>query len=232
MNFKNEEGFWSAVFLLFLMTLTLMGLGASAIMKNEAPSLGNQINGLKAEYGANGAAYFGIAQLNALTFSDTSGIVFGEATVSFDTSMSGDDVVLLVTSEVAGIVHSIEIVIEPPENPEDNAIYITGTVINVSTLDSLGNIDPDLLVQNLDELPTIDEDSLKAMAIAQGRYFNSFDDDTFNVHGGCSDFYQADGVTPNVTYVSGDLVMAGNEELHGIYVVEGDIKIPSIKFCG
>jgi hypothetical protein len=92
----------------------------------------------------------------------------------------------------------------------------------VNAKDSTGADDPDLLVKDADSIPEIDEAALAAMSTAQGHDQTA---STFSPADGYPNgsFYQADGVTPNVTHVMNNFYVGGGRTIYGIFVVEGDV---------
>jgi len=223
-NFKNEKGFWSAFFLLFLVTLALMGMGASTLLRSEGDNVSNQIHALQADYAANGGAYFGIRQLAIDSLTTAQEITIGQGVVTLDTSaiVGSSDILLTVMATVGEIERGVEIRIQPGSGLVDKAIFTTGHVFNVSAKDSLGNNDPDLAVTEADSVPEIDEATLAAMSTAQGHDQGAAE---FNPADGYPNgsFYQPDGITPNVTHVLNDLKVQGGRTVYGIFVVEGDV---------
>ena len=61
---NQERGFVSAFFLIFLVTLGLMGAGGYVLMSSEAKNTTNQFLVLQADYAANGAAYYAIERVS------------------------------------------------------------------------------------------------------------------------------------------------------------------------
>jgi len=96
-------------------------------------------------------------------------------------------------------------------------------VTKVNALDENRVEDPKKLVASADSIPTIKEDSLKAMAVAQGH--KKVGDWTATDNYPTASYYMADGVTPNVTWITGNLTAKGNKNLYGIFIVEGDVSI-------
>ena len=223
---KNEEGFWSALAMLLLVTLALMGLGGYALMRSEGVNVANQISAIQADYAANAAAYYGIQRLTIGVIDETAPLTIGNCTVALDTSLfSGtSDIILDVMASNATVNRGIRIRISTGGVMADKAIYTTGHVFNVTAKDSTGTADPTKLVHQASSIPTIDEASLAAMSTAQGhdQWGTPFTPLTGYPNGS---FYQPDGVTPNVTHVMNDMVVGGGVEIHGIFVVEGHVTL-------
>jgi hypothetical protein len=118
------------------------------------------------------------------------------------------------------------------------AVWAKDTVIDVTTQDSVGVDDPDLLMQKAPFMPKIDKDGLFGAALSQD-YLVSEDSDSeldlfdfgnghFHPDDGFpnNNFYNDTTMTPkvpNVIYVQGDLHIRDDRTVYGIYVVEGDV---------
>lgn len=101
------------------------------------------------------------------------------------------------------------------------------TVTNVTIKDSLNNTNNALLKKNAPFMPNIDYDAMAAAATTQSHYYAgdlSAADDYPN-----NSFYYA-STTPNVTVVKGNLEVALNAEVFGIFVVDGDVVLHSDSF--
>jgi len=221
---KNENGYWSAMTVILVVTLALMGLGSYVLVRSEGKNVADQAFALQAEYAANGAAYYGLRQLALDSLRESVTLTVGNGTAVLDTSsVSGTSQILLnVLASVGEFDRRIRIRLTPGSGLVDKAIYTTGDVFNVSGKDSLGNDDPDLVVTNASSIPTIDEATLAAMSTAQG--YDQFDLLFTPVDGYPNgSFYQPDGVTPNVTHVMNDFKVEGGRTIYGIFVVEGDV---------
>lgn len=113
------------------------------------------------------------------------------------------------------------------------AIYISGSLNDVTVRDSAGNPNPMLAREYATELPEMDTERLKQMAIAQGHYFSG----SLSVSNGASyptgndaNFYhpRPNGTpsdTPNVVYIEGNLEVKNSGQIFGIVVVQGDVTL-------
>jgi hypothetical protein len=112
---------------------------------------------------------------------------------------------------------------------QEFAVWAKDTVINVTTQDSLGINDSDLLIQNAPFMPKIDKDGLFNKAMEQSHLYD---------HGGENHFHPLDGFpnsdgfyydstaapkVPNVIHVDGDLHVRADRTVYGIFIVEGDV---------
>jgi len=223
---KREEGFWSAFVILFLLTLTLMGLGAHVLIKSEGPNTANLANTLQADYAANGVAYYGIRRLGLGALDESATLMIGHGSVTLDTTkVVGSNEILLTVLAVAGSTErGIEIRLKQGLRLVDMAIFTTGDVFNVSARDSTFALDPDRCVSNADSVPAIDENTLDSLSTDQGhdQYANPFKPSDGYPDGS---FYRPDGVTPNVTHVMNDFKVQGGRTIYGIFIVEGDVTL-------
>lgn len=220
---KQEEGFWSALVILFMVTLMLMGLGSFVLIRSEGYNVVNQINTLKAEYAATGAVYYGFQRLKIGDLEESYPITIGDVEVYLDTSGTLPDIYLDVTANISGGWMEANLGIELDYTRLD-AIYTTGDVTNISVFDSTGSPDDDLLVENADELPEIYKSVLDSMSTDQVHDEGA---GTFEPADGYpnGDFYRPDGITPNVTHVLGNMRVRTGRTVWGIFVVEGTVQI-------
>jgi hypothetical protein len=223
-HLKKEEGFWSTFVILFLLTLTLMGLGAHILIKGEGPNTANLANVLQADYAANGAAYYGIRRLGIGALDESTPLVIGSGTVMLDSTFvsSSEEIELIVTANAGGTERGIIIRLQPSGKLADMAIYTTGDVFNVAARDSAGNLDPDRCVTNADSVPEINQAALDSLSSDQGHDQAAplFTPDDMYAD---SSFYRPDGITPNVTHVFNDFEVLGGRTIYGIFVVEGNV---------
>jgi hypothetical protein len=101
------------------------------------------------------------------------------------------------------------------------AVWAKDTVINITTKDSLGMVDPALQIQKAPFMPKIDRQSLIDEANDQDHVK---DQSTFTPHDDYPNgsFYYS-GSTPNVTHVLGNLRVKSDRTVYGIFVVEGNV---------
>lgn len=101
------------------------------------------------------------------------------------------------------------------------AVWAKDSVRNVTAQDSNGVTNAALAIEKAPFMPKIDKTSLVDLAEDQGQKYTASnftpDDDFPN-----GSFYQS-GATPNVTYVTGNLRVAKDRTIYGIYVVDGDV---------
>ncbi len=223
---REEEGFWSALLILFLVTLTLMGMGASALLRTEGSGAAERIEAMDADYAANGAAYYGIQRLNIGVVDESEVLTIGHSSVTLDSSQiaGSPDVLLIVTASNGGTNRGIEIRFRPGTPLADKAIYTMGHVYNVETKDSTGTEDSDYLVKQAYSVPAINTAALNAMSTAQGHDQSAATFEPADEYPNGS-FYRPDGITPNVTHVLNNFKVKGSRDVYGIFVVEGDVTL-------
>ena len=102
----------------------------------------------------------------------------------------------------------------------DFAVWAKDSVTNVSTKDSLGNLDPSLLMENAPFMPDIDNSSLESAAVSQGQVQSGSPFTPADGYPNGSFYYS--GNTPNVTHVQGDLQVNGGTTIYGIFIIEGN----------
>jgi len=219
---KREDGFLSAMYLVFLVTLGLMGMGAFMLIRSEGRTVASNAEMYRAQYAANGAAYYGIRRLELGILDEESGLDIGGAIVALDTTRSGQETSLFINSVYGDLSSRLRIRLKS-NDMSGNAVYSTGTVFNVDARDSVNTRDPSLITQAADSIPTIDVGTLSALATAQG----NVEGGTFQPNNGypSGSFFQADGVTPTVTWVNGNLRVRGNRTVYGIFVVTGWVRL-------
>ena len=100
------------------------------------------------------------------------------------------------------------------------AIWCKEGATNVSTKDSLGNLDASLMQQFAPFMPRIDDAALLSMAQAQEHVATQpvFEPASGYPNGS---FYFS-GATPNVTHVQGNLYLMGGRTVYGIFIVDGN----------
>ena len=228
---RDERGFWSAFAFIFLVTLGLLGLGAYSLMRAESNNAVSQMQMLQAEYSLNAGAHFALQALFKGTFGDSTEstpLSIGGATVNLDTAYLdalGHTLALTVTSTLGKAERQVRVEFDLGMRMRDKAIITTDVDNGVSARDSLNRNDPNRLVQKADSIPTIREDSLLARATRQGHLIVGNSDGT----GMSNSFFQADGKTPNIYWITGDLTLTGDnkdlKQVAGIIVVLGDVTL-------
>ncbi|MGH7455981.1 MAG: hypothetical protein ACRENG_31800 [bacterium] len=109
------------------------------------------------------------------------------------------------------------------------AVWAKDTVINVTTQDSVGIDDPDLLMQNAPFMPKIDKDGLFSEAWTQSHLYSEDEESHFHPDDGfpsTGGFYYDSTSVPkvaNVIYVDGNLHIRKDRTVYGIFIVEGNV---------
>lgn len=111
---------------------------------------------------------------------------------------------------------------------QDFAVWAKDTAISVTTQDSFGVNDPDLLMKNAPFMPKIDKDGLFGEALTQGHMENEDINNHYHPDDGFpnnSFYYDSSAVsqTANVIHVDGNLHVRADHTVYGILIVEGDV---------
>ena len=219
-NIKREEGFWSAFVLILLTTLALMGMGAYVLMKSEGVNVASQAESLQTDYSATAAVYYGLRALQLGTFTDGGSITVGGVSVTLDTAriQGGSDSLNVTARTSDGTQTNIGVVLE------DVAVWTTGNVTNITIFGNNSNQNSNLVARNSSSVMVMNVVALQATPGAEvlsgNKTINSNHSSTGNTN-----FYQSDGVTPNVTIVNGNLTVGRRGRLYGIVVVTGNLTI-------
>jgi hypothetical protein len=237
---RREEGFWSTMVILLLVTLALMGMGSYTVQRSEGPNVAKNINSMQAEYAATGGMYFGLRllRLGNLGVAENHTYSIGGASTTIDTAWGSfvDPVTsntyntrLTVTSQ-KGLTNSvasrkIEILLNTRMPFNRIASISAGPAVNITTRDSLGVNNPQLCIQNVGMagVPDFDLIGLKALSTAQGHDQSAWNFKPNDHYPGPPNSFFRSGTTPNVTYCSGNMTVLGGREIYGIFVVEGSI---------
>jgi hypothetical protein len=224
----KEEGFFSAFVLIFLVTLGLMGMGASILVQSDSKSIIRHMNSRKSDYVIEGAAFYAAAAVTAGKL--TSDTTFTINNIDVSVVMSTNQDCTLVVNITADIdddqIRTIQFEME-----EDaiwkKAIYMHGDVDNsVVTRDSTGayDWDSDLIVANKSMMPPVTNILLFDMASDQDHDRGDGWTPTSEYPYAGASFYES-GITPNVTYVMGDMTVNNGITVWGIFVVDGDVEL-------
>ena len=217
----KEEGFFSAFVLVFLVTLGLMGIGASILVQSESKNVTHHINSVKSDYLMEGAAFYATAALSTGTLMSDTSFTVENIDVDVDTSYDDDQLVMDVTASVEDYERTIRF--ELVQHPLwQKAIYVHGDVTNAYAKDSDGHVDNSLIVANQNPMPQVATSTLNSMAASQVHEQNNGWVATDN-YPGTGSFYFS-GNTPNVTHVYGNMSV-GNVTIYGIYVVDGNVTL-------
>lgn len=212
---NNEEGMLSAFIILFLVTLALLSMGISTIIRNEGVTQANRIQGVKTDYAANSGAQYALKRLLISNLPSTSLTILGSSVV-VDSSLDFSKTVINVQTTYNEITKNLEVqVIEHP------VIWTTNNVSWVDDRELDGSAAwGDLINENASSIAVIDTASLISIAnIVSGNLTVNG-----NYPAGASSFFFSTGV-PHVTYVAGDMTVQSSGRAWGIYIVEGDVTV-------
>lgn len=221
-SIRNQQGGVSIAFVFFMILIfSTLGYVSYSIMAVDTRMAVQYTTGHQAQYLAEAGVEYGVKLIfngQRAPYSESVSTDGG----TFDIEVSDQDSVLRLFSAgaVGGAAKQVEVLLlfNPPIG--DYALFATGDVTNVESLDESGDPDSSLLVQNAASLPEIDTDALIDLATSQGHVYSS----NFEPASGYPNYnFYYSGTTPNVTYVQGELKVKGGRTVYGIFVVDGDI---------
>jgi hypothetical protein len=219
---QNEEGFWAAFIIAFVVTLSLMAIGGSMLIRSEGVSVGIQAQVLKADYATDGAIYYALGRMNEGSLSEGS-ITIGDVDVSLDTlKLTGEDAhaQIIATASIGSIQRTSVVDLWDRRH---FAVWTTKEVRDLTVYDSLGTADDRLEVEFADSVFSMDIATLLALSTAQGHDQGPALFTPPNNYPNGSFYFS--GNTPNVTYCSGDMQVQAGRTAYGIYVVQSAVVI-------
>ena len=222
---KSDFGGVSIAFIFFIILLfTILGTVGFSIMKVDSQFSVKFVQGLQAQYISEAGIEYGLKRLfdgDDLSASEYVTLQGGSFTLQ---STTQDTMIILTSTGAVGTARKgirVRVRYRPPIG--DFAIFSTGDIDNVNALDENGDPDPTLMVENAPTMPEIDDETLLAMAAAQGNVKTA---ETFEPAHGYPNFnFYRTGTTPNVTHCTGNMRVRGGRTVYGIFVVEGDITL-------
>ncbi len=142
-----------------------------------------------------------------------------------DPTLSTMELRLVSTATFENTTKTIQVMLGLPPDLADLAIFVTGTIVDVTTLNESRVPDPSLAIQNAPEMLPFDKAGLVALAVSQNHVINGdfSPPDNWPTNDPTKDFYwdSAQNI-PNVTHVKGNLTVTGSTQVYGIFVVEGN----------
>ncbi len=150
----------------------------------------------------------------------TQNISFGDGTVTTTVSQLGDDSVQVVSTAQVGIAAKSHVLISDVIDLRQFSIYIAGGTSGWFVSNNAAREKT-----NVSSLPTMELDSLKAVALSQGRSHAGNYSETNGLRP--ASFWSDPGdqsKDASVTYVGGNLTINSLTSGRGIYVVEGDVR--------
>jgi hypothetical protein len=143
---------------------------------------------------------------------------------SEDPNLSNMELRIVSTGTYGDISKSINVHVGVPPDLADLAVFVTDTIIDVTTLNESRVPDPSLVIENAPEMLPFDKDGLAALAIGQNHVINGdfTPPDNWPTNDPTKDFYWVSPTVPNVTHVKGNLTVLGSANIYGIFVVEGN----------
>lgn len=225
--------------LLILLSGFAISFGVVAMSKNQrfADSLDRMIGQVE-EYSGKNASTSGVHKaLNQLYLNPAWRGNFNDLTIA-----GGTVDISVVDDSVGGApkAHQVKIlsssanaltqVIVFDSEFQEFAVWAKDTVINVTTQDSSGIGDPDLLMQKAPFMPKIDYDGLFSEAMSQSHLYNNDGEGHYHPDDGFpngSFYYDSTAVsqTANIIHVGGHLHIRDNRKVYGIFIVEGNVML-------
>lgn len=222
---SNDSGGVSIAFVFFMIVMfTTLGVVSYSVMTVDSRISVKFMQGAQARYLAEAGVEYGIKRIfqgQSAPYNESVSLSGG----TFSITIADQDTVLELTSTggIADAQKGIQVLVSYRAPVADFAIYATGDVTNVTSLDEAGDPAPSLLIANAPSLPDIDNQALIDLATSQG--FVETGPEFSPAHGYPNFNFYYSGSTPNVTYVQGDLHVRGGRTVYGIFVVEGDIRL-------
>jgi hypothetical protein len=199
---RDEGGFWSAIFILVLTSLAALGFSTYSTVRIEGANSVSQAQMLRADYAATSGAYMALKMYkDGIRTASQSVTVQDGISAAITIGAAGNYDQVTSSATYSGTQKKIKILLNPNLDLKDMAVLTTGDVSRVAALDSNRVLAPRKLKANADSIPTIREDSLRALSTAQGH--NKFGSWTAP-DGYLGSFMHASG-KPNVTWINGDL---------------------------
>lgn len=224
-RFNNDFGGVSIAFIFFIILMfTILGTIGFSIMKVESQFSVKFVQSLQAQYISEAGIEYGLKRLfggEDLSASEYVSLTGGSFTLQ---STTEDTVVILTSTGAVGTARKairVRLNYRPPIG--DFAIFSTGEIENVNSLDENGDPDPTLMVENAPTMPEIDDQTLLDMAAAQGNVETAAKFEP--AHGYPNFNFYLTGTTPNVTHCTGDMRVRGGRTVYGIFIVEGNITL-------
>ena len=221
----SENGGLSIAFVFFIiLTFSTLGVVSLSLMHTDNRMSVNFVQTLQAQYLAEAGVEYGISlifQGQGGPYTET--VSAGGGYFLLSIAQEGDNVTLTSTGDIDRAEKRVEVKMNNRPPIGDFAIYATGDVDQVITLDEAGDPDPSLLVENASFLPDMDDSTLIAMATLQGHVETGSE---FSPSHGYPNFnFYYSGTTPNVTWVQNDFRVNGGRTVYGIFIVDGDIRL-------
>ena len=229
---KNEQGFMSGFVVLFVVTLTLMGVGGAILMKSEGRGVGSTMEAMQANYAVDSALWFACeaARIDTLdTFIAKVPYSIGDATITeIDTNYAGTTCQFLITAETNNSTRSIDATIQ--YYPGMLGITSLDNVTDIDMNDEDGDEEPQLIADNETSLPSVDLVNLQSISETQddqlgdsltisGDFSPPYDDWPYNT------FYNPNDGNPSIVYIDGNFTV--DRTINGIFIVTGDVYVSS-----
>ena len=223
---KEENGFWSAYVLIFVVTLALMGMGAAMLMRNEGVSIAKTAERVQADYAAESGVFFGIKAIEKgvlTTDNNEMNISVGNASVYINLESDGGNQQLSVTSDYGNSSSTVVVDVQSG-TIADRVIIAKSSISGIKAYNESGIEDNNLLLQNTD-IPTIDVAALYALSSPSGQNHDQPVANWSPLNNYLGSFFVPGTGQPNVTHVYGNLNVGTNIQIWGIFVVDGSVTL-------
>ena len=232
-SLKREEGVFTAFFIIMMLTLALLGIGATVVLRNESRSVSDQHFLKDADYSAESAVYFAMDRVRLGYEDESENITINGYACEYSIQDSGTSSYIIASAQTHDddvtsdndIVSTITVLFSLMDYSDFGFLGTKDISGVLDTYDEDGNPDDNLQKDDLDEsdFPTIDLSYYDSLATVQG---NNLSGGTINWSSdyppGATDFWLIPDSIPNVTYVRGNLNVKKFVTIYGIFIVEGD----------
>lgn len=197
----------------------------------------NHYENLTARNAATSGVYMSLSRLYRAIMNNTtwttgfSNLTLNNTTLNVDIqdhsenpNLSNMELQIISTGTYGSISKTINVRVGVPPDLADLAVFVTDTIVDVTTLNESRVPDPNLVIQNAPEMLPFDKDALTSLAVAQSHVINGdfTPPDNWPTNDPTKDFYWVSPTVPNVTHVKGNLTVLGSADIYGVFVVEGN----------
>lgn len=219
---QTRGSFSIAFTFVVVLILLILGLVSYSILTVDSRLSINFVQAIQAQYLAEAGIEYSLKRIyNGESVADPESVSLVGGT--FNVASTNLDSVVEITSTgmIANAKKVIQVTVKSRPPISDYAIFATGEVTNVTSLDEFGDPAPSLMIDNAESLPNIEDQNLINMAISQDHVEEGVE---YQPEHGYPNFnFYFSGSTPNVTHVKGNLHVLGGRTVYGIFLVEGDI---------
>ena len=220
---QDENGFWSIIVVIILVTLALMAMGSYVLIRSEGIIAAEKAQGMQAEYTATGAMYYALKRSIADPDSSYSVTIDGSnVDVNLSSISSADfnrDVQVQDSVTVGNMTYSVNVVLDVFDNQV--GIWCAGLVNDINPRNSWGSYDEDRMVQLANSVVSLDVAGLLALPNSQDLAGGTY---SGTQPPSATGFFQPSGDLW-VTRYNGNLTLSSNATHYGVVIVTGDLTI-------